>query len=167
MKEFFATYSLTDIIIFVVGLAAVYKGFVTFFDWLKSKRRKDALEEMKPEELEKGLKKETLDRELQIKELEVKREQELTSFREQFAGIQDQVSALNKKVDLLINSDKDDIKSYITREYHYFIDRGWIDDYSMDCLEKRYSHYVQEDGNSFVAELMSQLRNLPRNSYKD
>ena len=77
------------------------------------------------------------------------------------------LNKLNAQVEILTESDKDDIKAYITREYHYFVEKvGWIDDYSMDCLEKRYAHYVKYRGNTFVAELMQQLRKLPR-KYED
>ena len=70
-------------------------------------------------------------------------------------------------MDTLTESDKDDIKAFITREYHYFVEQiGWIDDYSMDCLEKRYAHYVAYRGNTFVGELMKALRALPR-KYED
>ena len=32
----------------------------------------------------------------------------------------------------------------------------------MDCIEKRYGHYIQENGNSYVADLMQNLRSLPK-----
>lgn len=58
---------------------------------------------------------------------------------------------LSCKIDMLIDSDKDAIKSYITREHHYFCYQiGWIDDFSLDCLERRYQHYHEEGGNSFI-----------------
>ena len=70
---------------------------------------------------------------------------------------------VNYVSDLLVESDKDDIKAFITREYHYFCEqKGWIDDYSMDCIERRYNHYLEERGNSFIAQLMEAIRALPR-----
>ena len=73
------------------------------------------------------------------------------------------VDRLAEKVELLTESDKDDIKAFITREYHYFCEqKKWIDDYSMDCIEKRFEHYQQEGGNTFVGTLVEQLRSLPR-----
>jgi hypothetical protein len=64
---------------------------------------------------------------------------------------------------MLIDSDKDDIKAFITREHHYFCyQKGWVDDYSLDCVERRYAHYEQEGGNSFVEDLMKDLRKLPK-----
>ena len=66
-------------------------------------------------------------------------------------------------LDMLIDSDRDDIKSFITMQHHHFVyEKKWIDDYSMDCLEKRYQHYEDEGGNSYVEHLMIELRSLPK-----
>ena len=70
---------------------------------------------------------------------------------------------INKSIHLLISSDRDDIKAFITKEHHYFCyDKGWIDDYSLDCLEHRFQHYQEEEGNSFIEGLMKELRALPK-----
>lgn len=75
---------------------------------------------------------------------------------------------LSAKIDLLIDSDKDDIKSYITREHHYFCYKlGYIDDFSLDCIEKRFKHYSDEGGNSFIENFMKDLRALPIQSPKE
>ena len=64
---------------------------------------------------------------------------------------------------ILLASDKDDIKSWITEKHHYFCyEKKVIDDYSLDCIEKRYQHYVDEGGNSYVATLMREIRALPK-----
>lgn len=64
---------------------------------------------------------------------------------------------------MLIESDKEDIKAFITGQHHYFIyGKGWIDDYSMECLEKRFAIYEREHGNSFVEGLMNEIRALPK-----
>ena len=41
---------------------------------------------------------------------------------------------------ILIDSDKDDIRGWIVEKHHFYIAQGWIDDFSMDCIEKRYAH---------------------------
>lgn len=163
MVELLTTYSLTEILIFIVLLAGAYKALSSFIDWWKTKRRKDTLEEMKPEELEKQLNQEKEERKKQLEELDIKHEQRILDLQQKIGGVADQVSDLSNKIDLLIESDKDDIKAYVTREYHYFVEqKGWIDDYSMDSIERRYTHYLQENGNSFVSQLMDALRALPR-----
>lgn len=69
---------------------------------------------------------------------------------------------LSKEVNALVCSDRDAIKAYITEKHHYFVyKQGWIDDYSLECLEKRFDHYLEYGGNSFVAQEMEELRQLP------
>lgn len=163
MTELLTTYSLSEILVFLVILATAFKGVSTFLDWLQDKRRKDVLKDLRPEELEKQIKQESLKREAQIKTLELARQAETKELREQMSTISRQVSGVIDKINLLVESDKDDIKAFITREYHYFCEqKGWIDDYSMDCIEKRYTHYIEEKGNSFIQQLMEALRALPR-----
>ena len=59
--------------------------------------------------------------------------------------------------------DKDDIKAWITQQHHYFCyELKCIDDFSLDCIEKRFKHYQDENGNSFVENLMNELRTLPK-----
>ena len=163
MVELLTTYNLSEILVFIVFLAIAFRGVSSFLDWWKAKRRKDTLDEMKPEELEKQIKQEMQEREKQINILKEEHIKSTNELRDQISGVATQVSKITDKIDLLVESDKDDIKTFITKDFHYFVEqKGWIDDYSMDCLEKRYSHYVEEKGNSFVGGLMEQLRALPR-----
>lgn len=163
MVELLTTYDLKDILLFIVLLAAAFRALSSFLDWWRDKRKKTTLDEMKPDELEQKIKTEIDNRQKEIHELEIKREKDSEELRTQIKGVSDQVAVITGKIDLLIESDKDDIKAYITREYHYFCEsQGWIDDYSMDSIERRYSHYLEEKGNSFVAQLMEALRALPR-----
>ena len=164
MTELLTTYSLKEILLFLVLLGAAFKAFSTFVDWLKDKRNKDALKDMEPEKIKESIQTETKERKAQIQKLEEKHTQDMQGLTTQISGVADQVSKLTDKIDILVESDKDDIKAFITREYHYFYDqKGWIDDYSMDCIEKRYTHYKKEKGNSFIEQLMTALRSLPRN----
>ena len=123
---------------------------------------------MQPDELSKSIKEERLEREKQLQALETTWEHDRVEIQESVKELTHQMSGLTGKIDLLVESDKDDIKAYITREYHYFCEqKGWIDDYSMDCIERRYDHYVEEHGNSFIGGMMEKLRALPRTAPKN
>lgn len=63
---------------------------------------------------------------------------------------------------ILIDSDKDDIRGWIVEKHHFYMAQGWIDDFSMDCVEKRYAHYKDEGGNSYISGLVHELRKLPK-----
>ena len=72
------------------------------------------------------------------------------------------VEEIKQNVSLLINSDKDDIRAWITDKYHYFMKLKYIDDFTLDCLERRFKSYKQEGGNTYVDSMMEELRRLPR-----
>lgn len=85
----------------------------------------------------------------------------------EFSNIQaqtiDEIQHLKENITNLTASDKDDIKAWITEKHHHFCyEIKYIDDYSLDCIEKRYAHYVDEGGNSFIRTLMEEIRNLPK-----
>lgn len=141
MTQLLNNYSLHEILIFLIVLALGIKGFITFWDWAVDRLRKIFHKENQQD----------LDRE------------KIHQLSENQEKLIDNMSKLTEKIDMLIESDKADIKAYITEKHHHFVyDKKWIDDYSLDSLEKRFNHYVEEGGNSFIGGLMSEIRQLPK-----
>ncbi len=71
----------------------------------------------------------------------------------------DQVKQISNKIDLLRESNRDSIKSWIVMSYRkYREDDTQLDNMQMDLLERRYQHYKEEGGNSYIDELMEELR---------
>lgn len=141
--ELLSTYSVGEILIFIVLLALAFRGVVDFIDWGK-KKFQGKIDEEGNKEKEKDTIKENID--------------EL--FKMQKAQ-KDSIDKLTESVNLLLQSDKDDIKAWITEKHHYYCYQlKYIDDFSLDCIEKRYAHYKKEGGNSFVEDLMRDLRSL-------
>lgn len=71
------------------------------------------------------------------------------------------IEKLSKTVDLLIASDRDDIRAWIVEKYHYYKKYPEeLDDYMMDCILKRYEHYKQEGGNSYIDEVIGKIKKL-------
>lgn len=69
---------------------------------------------------------------------------------------------LSEKIDLLLDSDKESIKGFITSEYHYWMKLGYIDIYSLKVIDERFEKYRKEKGNTFVADMVSELHKLDR-----
>ena len=113
MVELLTTYDLSEILMFIVLFAIAFKAVSSFIDWARDKRKKITLKEMQPDELAKQIAQETKDREQQIQELKIQREKEGAELRQQIVGIAAQVSNLTDKINLLVESDKDDIKAFI------------------------------------------------------
>lgn len=148
MKEILnllSTYSLDQILVFIIMLSLAVKGGVDFYDWVK-KRFNTTI----------------IDRENQNKKKE-----EITENIDKLFEMQKEQSKaidnLTKSVDLLLRSDRDDIKAWITQQHHHYCyELKYIDDFSLDCIEKRYAHYKAEGGNSFIEDLMTDLRSLKK-----
>ena len=152
MVELLQRYSLSEILIFTIFLVLALKSFITFLDWAYERIKK-----VFNYEHAKLNSKEELKQKLQ------KQNQTIAILKNNQQTTDKILQDLSTKIDMLIDSDKDDIKSYITREHHYFCYQvGWIDDFSLDCLERRYQHYEDEGGNSFIAGFMNELRALPK-----
>lgn len=148
MAELITNYSWSEIILFVIAFAAAIKGVVTFWDWGKDRLRKAYDKEDKIEE---------------IKSLIVENTKQMNEFSNIQAQTIDEIQHLKENITNLTASDKDDIKAWITEKHHHFCyEIKYIDDYSLDCIEKRYAHYVDEGGNSFIGKLMEEIRNLPK-----
>ena len=138
MLSLLNNYSLTEITIFIVTLAFAIKGIVDFYDWAKKRI------------------KEPIDKTYSEKEVHTKMLNTLESHNQQ-------IEKMSKAIDILIASDKDDIKSWITEKHHYFCyELGYIDDYNYQCIEARYKHYKEEDGNTFIDSFMEDIRALPK-----
>lgn len=151
MEKLLQEFSLTQILTFIVLAAAAIKGIITFFDWTKDKMKEKVHQDERPENLAQ-----------QINNIELIHHKDIETLKQRDIELQTQLTKLTEKIDLLIKSDKDNIKAWITEQYYKFTDQGNIDNYSLDCIEHRYEHYAQEGGNSFVETLMKEIRALPK-----
>lgn len=158
MGELLKQFSIEQILLFIVLGAAAIKGVVSWIDWARDRVNKgiDKRDKIKNKE----------------NEIEKKIEQ-LIQSQETMKGeigacqiqLKDTINEIKDSIDLLMESDKDDIKAWITEKHHYFCYQlKCIDDYNLDCIEKRFNHYQHEGGNSFVEQLMEEIRALPKTS---
>ena len=162
MLQLLAEFSIQQIITFIVLGAATFKGGYEFFKWCKSiydeKFNKDYSKKKKEEEVQNHFilceqqRKEVLEKYDSL-------EQKIDYLTKQM-GIR--VDKIEGQLELLTLSDMHDIKSWIVEKHHNLIKQGWVDDFTMDTIEHRYSDYKAEEGNSYVASLMKELRALPK-----
>ena len=152
MLELLENFSLVQVLIIGILIFLAIKEVWGFVDWAISKLRKRDTN-IKEEQDEK-------DRmEKRVTKLETGQTEVLTAI----SNLTNNVDSLSENVDLLISSDRDAIKAFITSQHHHLCyEQKWIDDYTLDCIEKRFDHYVEEHGNSFIEQLMGEIRSLPK-----
>ena len=75
--------------------------------------------------------------------------------------VNDKFEDLDIRLDQLDNNDKHIMKQALVKDYHYFTDQGWIDDFSLDTILLLYDDYTLLGGNSYVHNLVEKIKQLP------
>ncbi|MGN1155555.1 MAG: hypothetical protein ACI4TK_05225 [Agathobacter sp.] len=148
--DFLSDYSFMELFMFAIIIVLAIKEGISLFDWIKLRFHrvsKKTYEEKRGKE---------------------KIEEEFKIVDDEYAEADARLKKLEELVEMLTESDKEDIKAFITAQHHKFVyEQKWIDDYSMDCLEKRFSIYRREHGNTFILGFMDELRTLPKHPPAD
>jgi len=156
LLELLKAYSVEQILIFCVMLLFAIKSAVDFVDWGREKYNKrfnkdhSALEKEEDAEEKYNELKDQLDT--------------LISFSQR---IENRMENMDSQLIQLTQSDMHDIKSWMVEKHHQLIEAGWVDDFTMDTIEKRFDDYKKENGNSYVEGLVNEMRALPHHPSKD
>lgn len=139
METLLQTYSGTQIILFVFLLAIAFKEVLELIKYYKKEGLSFLTKEKKNEE-----------QDLQI-----------AKNSEKLDEILDKLELLQDKVCQLEQSDKDGIKAWIVYRYREIQKHPeQLDSMGMDLLERRFQHYKKEGGNSYIEELMENIRDI-------
>lgn len=139
METLLQTYSGTQIILFVFLLAVAFKEVLELIKYYKKEGLSFLTKEKKNEE-----------QDLQIAENSKKLDE-----------ILNKLELLQDKVSQLEQSDKDGIKAWIVYRYREIQKQPEkLDSMGMDLLERRFQHYKNEGGNSYIEELMENIREI-------
>ena len=161
MISLLSSVSITELFIILCMFALALKEFISIIDffWVKLKAifMKEQTEDDKVKKLQEKIDK--------IEKWQVEHEQTTLDIKIDYNGaieeLKEQLEKQQKTLDLLVASDRDDIKGWLVQQYHYFMNLGSIDDFSKDIIEKRATHYFTEGGNSYIEDLLKQIRKLP------
>ena len=75
--------------------------------------------------------------------------------------VSSQMNIINTNIGLLIESDKESIRALITNMYYDSIALGYIPMYKLETVETLFGKYLKENGNTFVGQMVKELRELP------
>lgn len=131
MLNLFNQYSLEEIIIFVILLVFAIKEFFQLKDFFSGRMC-----------------------------LAVERQQIMEKYDKVIQEVITKINNIEERLELLTESDRDDIKSWLIERRDFYRQNPDlpVSTYMMDTIEKRYYIYKQEGGNSFVDEIMTELR---------
>lgn len=154
MASLISTYGIsTVIIIFLVGIPALFN----FIKWCKGIYA--TREKFKQDNINKG---KEIEARAESKENRLQQgESRMTQLETDVRDLKILVQQQAKMIELLIQSDELDIKSWIKMQHEKWIPRKCIDSQTLDLLEQRFSVYEKEGGNSWALKLVNELRALP------
>ena len=95
------------------------------------------------------------------KEGDVVLENQMKSYEEVLDNLSVKLSNMDEKTTMLIDSDKEEIKSFIIDKYYQAKNDGYIELHVLQGLELRFAKYLQENGNTYVGRLMNAIRKMP------
>ena len=164
--------TLIAVVIFIISASA---GIVTFLSNLLNKNSKkvkqETIDNMNFQSLVETVGKltSTVDRlEKRIEKMDDRLDKEEREHDKLIKEMNDKINNLTtdlKNVDdsmgKIIDSNQGTIRSFIINEYHKWMELQYIDVYSLSVIEDRYEVYRSFNGNTFVKDLMVQMRQLP------
>ena len=163
MLDLLATYSISQIFIFVVMFVIALKFTWEIVDFFKIKYRekfnKDYSQLSKEEKLEKHY--------IEVKDRYSEALKLYSGLNKKIENLNDTINnkfeSIEKQINILTESDMHDIKQSIVKDYHYFVEKQkWIDDFSLNTLLLRFEDYQKEGGNSYISTLVEELKTLPK-----
>lgn len=141
MKDLLTSYSIEQILLFLFLIAMAVKEGISLVNWFIDYFKKIFKKGEKGENLE--------DKVSTLYDMQIQQEEKMNKMCD--------------NINILMESDRDSIKSWIVEKHHHFCyEIKAIDYFSLESIERRYQHYKAEDGNSYVATLMEELEALPK-----
>lgn len=164
MIELFKTLSVSDIVIYAVLFFLAIKGVVDAIFWIKDKYNYKFNKDYKKKQQDEIIAAyEKNNEEMQEKLIKCH-----SAVEEKIDNLADSMNTrmddMEEQLNILKTADMHDAKGWIVEKHHFLMRQGWVDDFTMDTIEKRYSDYKKEGGNSYVHSLMDEIRSLPKQS---
>ena len=151
LEELLKQYDIASLFILIIGLLSVIKYIAELIKWFMGGARnifkKETDEEQKKKENEERFN---------------KNEEAIKNLIQFHKDTEKKIDKLSNSVQILMDSDKDDIRAWITEQHHKYCysKSKIIDAYSYQCIKNRYQHYKDEGGNSFIDKMMADIDTL-------
>ena len=161
MLELLSAFTLKQIIAFLIMSALAIRGVLDFYDWAKNKYKEkfnkdyDKLKEQ--EDYEEHCK----SCELQYEELKRDNEELEKNIKDLIESLEKKFNYIENQLIILSSNSRNDIKAWIVDIHHKCVKEQQIDDFTKDIVERRFEDYKTLGGNSYIKNLVQEIRELP------
>lgn len=154
MSYLLQTFGVGTILIVLLIAIPTIVNFITWCKGIWAKREK-----FKQENIDKG-------REIEAHKEEKETrfsngEARMTSLEEDVKDLKTIIAKQQQLIELLVESDELDIKSWIKAQHEKWTAKGYIDNQTLELLCQRFKIYTKEGGNSWAERLVNDLKSLP------
>lgn len=161
IQDLLSQFSIESIILFSIGLVVAFKFISELWDWGYGRIKKhfniqSEKQRQETEEKEKAA------------SLEAKIDDFIDTMYKRHDELDSTIQKLTEQQEHTVDRLQENTRSFIIDKHHYFCYQlGAIDDMNLQSLERRYMYYKSDGGNSFIDQLMEEIRHLPRVNLQD
>lgn len=145
-------YSFADIIILLITIGIAIKFIGDLWEWFSSRIRKRFNLQSDQQKWQDKIEASIAD---------IKKDTE--KFQSQIEDVRYDISMLGEQQENTTERLQENTRSFIIDKHHYFCYKvKAIDDINLQSLERRYMYYKTAGGDSFIDDLMDEIRELPK-----
>lgn len=154
MSQILSTFGVGTVLIILLVAIPTIVNFITWCKGIWSKR-----EQFKQDNINKGREMEAHKEEKETRFSNG--EARMTSLEEDVKDLKTIIARQQQLIELLVESDELDIKSWIKAQHEKWMPRRCIDGQTLELLCQRFKIYTKEGGNSWAEKLVEDLMALP------
>lgn len=160
LTTLFSQYSTESIILFIMAIAIAIKAVSELWEYFYNKLRKYFNYQTKKEQTYSDLMESISNLETSLSTL---RQKEIVSIYEKVDLSVKRNEEVKAQVSLITERLQETTRGHIIDKHHYFCyELRYIDDLSLQSLEREYLYYKASGGDTYVDGLMEDMRELPR-----
>lgn len=156
VENLFTQFSIESIILMILGIVVTFKFVSELWDWLYARIKKHFNIQTEKQQQEEQDRK-------NLKKLENNLNIFMDKMYKKYDDLSSTASQLIEQQERTTERLQENTRSFIIDKHHYFCYQvKAIDDLNLQSLERRYMYYKADRGDSFIDQLMEEIRQLPR-----
>ena len=161
MLELLSAFSVHQILIFSFMLILAIRGCIDTFAYFKKLYHEKFDHDYNSLQKEDDFKKFQKHTEECLAEYMKQSEALIFQVKEATQDFETKIEQIEKRLTDLTSYSKNDIKAWLVETHHKCMKDGYIDDFTKDLIERRFTDYQKLGGNSYAETLVQELRTLP------